>query len=197
MSTLLKILKFKFGQHCPVYQVRVQNFSLDGVHNTSNHSSPLSSRKLDSISQSSFSTLGPSQEQEITELRIEIESKGREIASYKKTIKALSVEMDELRSRVRDLEHEKHESQILSSAQEREGRAVSGAYEEVMVELERGKAEGEKLKKLLQEESDKVSSGISQATYLVILQCKPCNESYYALSCTYRPCTIMYKPLEA
>ena len=58
--------------------------------------------------------------------------------------------------RVRDLEQEKHESQIFSAAQEREERAVSGAYEEVMVELERRKVEEERLKKLLQEETEKV-----------------------------------------
>ena len=154
LSTLFKLLAFKFSQQCPVYQVRAPNFSFNTAFSSgSNHSSPVHSRKFfDNGSHSS------AQEQETKELRGEIECKDHEIASYKKTIKALSVEMDELRTRVRDLEQEKHESQLFSSAEERVERAASsGAYEGAVAMLEERKAEVERLEQSLQEEREKVS----------------------------------------
>ena len=146
MTTLLKMIKFKFEQQCPIHQVRVQNFSFDQHNSTSgsSYSSPIGSRRL--VLQSASPSMD---EQEMGE-RAENQN------VHKKTIQTLEEDLEGLRSRVSDLEQEKHETQLLLAAKEREDRASCVINEEIIVGLERQKEENQKLKQLLKEEREKV-----------------------------------------
>lgn len=157
------MLEFKFNQACPVYQVRVATFSFGiPVPSTETATSP-GTRKADGILEAPprFSITGYNQARETTALKEDLEKKDKEICSYKKTIETLSAELDELRSRVRDLEQAKRES-ACALAREREGsiarKEERGVVEELKKELSAEKSEKERLTSMLQEETDKVKS---------------------------------------
>ena len=143
--------------------VRVGSFSF-GMPSTysDGSSSDRSSKKSDNlevpsrISRNSIASCS-SQPQESSSLKDEIEMKDKEICSYKKTIETLSEELDELRSRVRDLEQIKRESAGIL-AREKEGkREEREIVEELRKEVNAEKSEKEIIRYLLQEESEKVS----------------------------------------
>lgn len=101
----------------------------------------------------------------ITELRSDVESKECKILSYQKTIEALTMELDGLRSRVRDLEQAKHEAHnmLVSRGDAAASSLSNGTQEPVREKLEEERKkledEKEKYKQLLEEESEKVHSG--------------------------------------
>ena len=95
---------------------------------------------------------------ELEETNSDIESKDKEIVSYKKTIATLTEELDELRSRVRDLEQAKHESLLVP--QQEMGSCTCGIvddkHEETVKELEEVREEKERYKELLETKTEKV-----------------------------------------
>lgn len=154
IATLVKMLKFKFGQSCPVYQIRVTSFSFGTSHLIGSSHSTASTEGTKTLSRHSINYL-----QEVPQPQPEVDSKEREITSYQKTIETLTKELDELRSRVRDLEQMKLENQNLLAKEKEKlaGVVMSGIQqEELRKDLEAEREEKENYKQLLQEETDKV-----------------------------------------
>lgn len=158
------MVTFKFGQICPVYFVRVGSFSfgMPTSNSSTSNTSDLNQRKSDNLvvpSQYSIESLNQSQARE--SVKDQLETKDKEICSYKKAIETMTAELDEMRSRVHDLEHAKRESAILL-AREREGSIArkeereSSAIEELRKEVAAERREKEKYRDQLQEEMEKV-----------------------------------------
>lgn len=178
LSTLITLLRFKFEQVCPVYQIRVASFSFGT--GMSGCSTPQGGGKK-AESKPVRSSVACFQVQEIPELKtVELESKdreissykktietlteelkaleikAREISSYKKTIEALTEELDGLRSRVRGLEQAKHEGQSALATSSGSTSSAGQQEEELVRELEEERLEKERYKNLYQDEREQV-----------------------------------------
>lgn len=168
------MLKFKFSQTCPVYQVRVASFSFG---TTTRLQSPSPNGTRTTRTRHSMSDFLD----EVDPPELNSSEREKEILSYRKTIDALTMELDGLGSRVRELEQAKQESQIileearninrimleqasqggmlfgrdsLYSSGISNGSAQQQGEEERQLELET--AEKERYQQLLEEEKEKV-----------------------------------------
>lgn len=154
------MLKCKFEQQCPVYSVRVSSYTFGSSRSSgpasttttttttieNNNSSSGNSSSARPARKSEYSLLTDTAVLELAQMKKLMESKNREVCSYKKTIETLTEELDGLRARVKDLEQSKKEARM----------SATTTGQEVMRELEREKAEREKLKGLLEAETEKV-----------------------------------------
>ena len=185
LPTLITLLRFKFEQLCPVYQIRVASFSFGTGMSGNSTSRGGGGKKKKAESKpvrSSIADFQIGQMQEIPELKpIELGSKDREISSYKKTIEtlteelkafenkshevssykktieALTEELDGLRSHVRGLEQAKLEVQSALAASGSTSSAGQQEEDELVKELEEERLEKEQYKNLYEEEKEKVS----------------------------------------
>jgi chromosome segregation ATPase len=99
------MVKFKFCQTCPVKQVRISSFSFSSAPAQSTVNSPsLSARKA--VSRHSISDLVDVPEPEGMDAG---DGRDLEIFAYKKTIEAISKELDIFRHRVKELEDAKRD----------------------------------------------------------------------------------------
>lgn len=89
----------------------------------------------------------------MAQVKIEMEKKERELYSYKKTIKALTDELDGLGGRVHELEHA-----MMKGSKETHGKMKgdSVGIEEVRRELEDVKEEKAKYQEMFQMQTEKV-----------------------------------------
>lgn len=85
-------------------------------------------------------------------MKIEMEKKDRELSSYRKTIEALTEELDGLGTRVKELEQA-----LLLGSKESQGKVKGDmSLEQVMRDLQNVKEEKAKYQELLQEQTENV-----------------------------------------